>query len=55
MASKLAVDAIETSTKVHFSGFHLDSARSNHMAASAEEEEEEQQHGQPFVIGERCC
>uniref|UniRef100_M4EPW1 Uridine kinase n=1 Tax=Brassica campestris TaxID=3711 RepID=M4EPW1_BRACM len=51
MASKLAVDAIETSTKVHFSGFHLDSARSNHMAASAEEEEEEQQHGQPFVIG----
>nr|VDD01611.1 unnamed protein product [Brassica oleracea] len=49
MASKLAVDAIETSTKVHFSGFHLDSARSNHMAASAEEEQ--QQHGQPFVIG----
>ncbi|KAF3505658.1 hypothetical protein F2Q69_00010166, partial [Brassica cretica] len=49
MASKLAVDAIETSTKVHFSGFHLDSAKSNHMAASAEEEE--QQHGQPFVIG----
>lgn len=52
MASKLAVDAIETSTKVHFSGFHLDSAKSNHMAASAEEEQ--QQHGQPFVIGERC-
>ncbi|CAG7896366.1 unnamed protein product [Brassica rapa] len=51
MASKLAVDAIETSTKVHFSGFHFDSARSNHMAASAEEQEEEQQHGQPFVIG----
>ncbi|KAH0895265.1 hypothetical protein HID58_057694, partial [Brassica napus] len=49
MASKLAVDAIETSTKVHFSGFHLDSAKSNHMAASAEEEQ--QQHGQPFVIG----
>ncbi|CAN6989652.1 unnamed protein product [Brassica oleracea var. botrytis] len=49
MASKLAVDAIETSTKVHFSGFHLDSAKSNHMASSAEEEQ--QQHGQPFVIG----
>lgn len=51
MASKLAVDAIETSTKVHFSGFHLDSARSDQTADSAEEGE---QHGQPFVIGERC-
>ncbi|CAH8391477.1 unnamed protein product [Eruca vesicaria subsp. sativa] len=45
MASKLAVDAIETSTKVHFSGFHLDSVRSDHTA------DEVEQHGQPFVIG----
>lgn len=56
MASKSAVDVIETSTKVHFSGFHrmdgLDSTRSEQMA---DVEEEEEEHGQPFVIGERRC
>lgn len=51
MASKSALDVIETSTKVHFSGLHqkdgLDSTRSEQIA------EEEEEHGEPFVIGKR--
>ncbi|KAG7595313.1 Phosphoribosyltransferase-like [Arabidopsis thaliana x Arabidopsis arenosa] len=48
MASKSAVDIIETSSKVHFSGFHqMDGLVSTRPEQMAEEEE----HGQPFVIG----
>ncbi|XP_019094610.1 PREDICTED: uridine kinase-like protein 3 [Camelina sativa] len=48
MASNSAVDIIETSSKVHFSGFHqMDGLVSIISDQLAEEEE----HGQPFVIG----
>jgi uridine kinase len=48
MASKSDVNIIETSSKVHFSGFHqMDGLASNRPEQMAEEEE----HGQPFVIG----
>ncbi|CAL9219043.1 unnamed protein product [Arabidopsis halleri] len=48
MASKSAVDIIESSSKVHFSGFHqMDGLVSTRPEQMAEEEE----HGQPFVIG----
>lgn len=50
MASKSAVDIIETSSKVHFSGLRqMDGLVSIITEQMAEEEE----HGQPFVIGER--
>lgn len=50
MASKSAVDITETSSKVHFSGFHqMDGL----VSTRPEEMVEEEEHGQPFVIGER--